>query len=76
MDSVVTLSPVEVKYEDGYTYCEVEAAIWNGMYGLKPPIYGSPSFRTVTLIIYALIILHRSLYVIRIQFESLGSFIS
>ena len=32
VDSVVALSPVEVKYEDGYTYCEVEAAISNGTY--------------------------------------------
>ena len=43
VDSVVALSPVEVKYEDGYTYCEVEAAISNGTYGLKAPIYGTPN---------------------------------
>lgn len=43
VDSGLEIGPVEVKYQDGYSKCDVEAAIVDGKYLLKDPVY-KPTF--------------------------------
>ena len=41
VDSGIELKPVKVEYQDEYTKCKVEAAIVDGIYGLKDPVYSA-----------------------------------
>lgn len=43
VDSGIEIGPVEVKFQDGYSKCDVEAAIVDGKYVLKNPEY-KPTF--------------------------------
>lgn len=43
VDSGVEIGPVEIKYPNGYSKCDVEAAIVGGKYVLKNPVY-RPTF--------------------------------
>ena len=44
VDSRITIEPVTVNFENGYTKCEVEVAIDGGRYYLKDPVY-VPDFK-------------------------------
>ncbi len=41
VDSDIEIGPVEVKYEDGYTKCSVEAAVQAGKQILKDPVFAA-----------------------------------